>query len=675
MPGLCRDCLALVAETDAICSTCSGVRLVRHSNLFALTVAHIDCDAFYASVEKRDRPELRSRPVIVGGGVRGVVTAACYVARIYGVRSAMPMFKALRACPDAVVIKPDFRKYVAAGRAVRALMQRLTPLVQPLSIDEAVLDLAGTEALHGAPPAAVLAGFANDVEREVGVTVSVGLGANRLLAKIAVDLDKPRGFAVIGANDALSLLAGEPVGLLPGVGPALARRLAAKGITRLGQLQALDDRAARALLGEDGPSLSRRARGIDDRLVDPARATRSVSAETTFDRDLRRPEDLEAPLWRLAEKLARRLREQDFAAAGVVLKLKTVDFRVRTRATRLAAPSLLPDSIFAAARSMLLREATGPAFRLIGVGASPLALARDADPADLADPDSLRRRARQQAIDALRARLATLSSDAAGDCDSPRLIPGQRGFHESVASRSPSLCIAVNRVGSLAELPVSALHYGDVMGSRRRGLALVLAVGIAGTLSTTRPAAAQDAAAIQAIQTQIKELQVQLRKLQAQSAQRDAELRKAKQDAADARASAVQAQDQAHQAEKAAAAAPPAPAAAALPPGALPVYVPNYDPTKPNGTFNLGGVTVTLGGFVDLIGYYRSINENRGPLTSYNTIPFAGPTPQGDTGELGLSAQATRVSLKAAANIDDTSHIVGYGEIDFLNGAGNSNSV
>jgi DNA polymerase-4 len=283
-------------------------------------------------------------------------------------------------------------------------MQRLTPLVQPLSIDEAVLDLAGTEALHGAPPAAVLAGFANDVEREVGVTVSVGLGANRLLAKIAVDRDKPRGFVVIGANEAEALLRDEPVGLLPGVGPARARRLAAKGITRLGQLQALDERTARERIGEDGTSLCRRARGLDDRFVDPERTTQSISAETTFDSDVRRLVDLEAPLWRLAEKLARRLREQDLAAAGVVLKLKTTDFRVRSRASRLAAPSLLPDTIFAAARSLLAREATGPAFRLVGIGASPLALARDADPADLADPDSLRRRARQQAIDALRTR-------------------------------------------------------------------------------------------------------------------------------------------------------------------------------------------------------------------------------------------------------------------------------
>src|SRR5689334_2252613 len=273
VPALCRDCLA-VTEAGR-CASCSGTRIVRHPELFDLTIAHIDSDAFYAGVEKRARPELAARPVIVGGGVRGVVTAACYVARMYGVRSAMPMFKALKACPDAVVIRPDFDKYVAVGREIRAMMAKLTPLLQPLSIDEAVLDLAGTEALHGAPPAAVLARFAREVEATVGVTVSIGLAPNRLLAKIAAGRNKPRGFAVIGAHEAAALLAPEPVRLLPGVGPTLARQLAAKGITLLGHLQALTEREARHRLGDDGPSLVRRARGEDDRRIDPARETKS----------------------------------------------------------------------------------------------------------------------------------------------------------------------------------------------------------------------------------------------------------------------------------------------------------------------------------------------------------------------------------------------------------------
>lgn len=402
MTALCRDCDADPGAADE-CPHCGGRRIVRHEALFDLAVAHVDCDAFYASVEKRDQPELAARPVIVGGGVRGVVAAACYVARLHGVRSAMPMFKALKACPDAVVIRPDFAKYLAAARQIRALMGRLTPLVQPLSIDEAVLDLSGTAALHGGPPAVVLARLARQVEREVGVTVSIGLAPNRLLAKIAAGRDKPRGFCVIGA-EAVALLAPEPVRLLPGVGPALARRLEGLGITRLGHLQALDARTALRRLGEEGPDLVRRARGEDSRRVDPARETKSVSAETTFDADLTRREDLERHLWRLSEKLARRLAEQDLAASGVVLKLKTAGFALRTRARRLAGPTRLPDMLFAEARAMLAREADGTPYRLIGIGAQPLAPGAAADQPDLAEPERQRLKAAQQAIDALRAR-------------------------------------------------------------------------------------------------------------------------------------------------------------------------------------------------------------------------------------------------------------------------------
>ena len=402
MATLCRDCLIVGDASSARCAACSGTRLITHPELLKLTVAHIDCDAFYASVEKRDRPELAAKPVIVGGGVRGVVTAACYVARLYGVKSAMPMFKALKACPDAVVIRPNFSKYVAVGRQIRGMMTKLTPLVQPLSIDEAVLDLAGTEALHRAPPAVVLARFAREVEQEVGVTVSVGLAPNRLLAKIAAERDKPRGFAVIGA-EAASVLASEPVGLLPGVGPALARRLAAKGITLLGHLQVLSDREARERLGDDGPALVRRARGEDTRLVDPARETKSISAETTFDTDLSDVAALQTHLWRLAEKLSRRLKEHELAAGGVVLKLKTADFVIRTRATRLPA-TVLPDRLFEAASRLLVREATGTAFRLIGIGASPLLAGEEADRGDLVDGETPRLAATQAAIDSLRGR-------------------------------------------------------------------------------------------------------------------------------------------------------------------------------------------------------------------------------------------------------------------------------
>lgn len=405
MNSLCRDCLASLeaAGSISVCPACGGHRIVRHPELFSLAIAHVDCDAFYASVEKRDRPDLAGQPVIVGGGTRGVVTAACYIARIYGVRSAMPMFKALKACPDAVVIRPDFPKYAAAARHIRTLMADLTPLMQPLSIDEAVLDLHGTEALHGAPPAAVLARFANRVEHEVGVTVSIGLAPNRLLAKLAAGRDKPRGFAILG-TDAAAILAPEPVRLLPGVGPALERRLHALGLTRLADLQTLEDNDALRKLGDDGPALVRRARGQDSRRIIPNEAAKSISAETTFDTDIATGPALEKHLWRMAEKLALRLREKDVSAGGVVLKLKTAAFASRTRAQRLSGPTALPDRLFQAGRDLLARELDGTAFRLIGLGANPLMPAEAADRPDLADPDAPRRAAAQKAIDALRTR-------------------------------------------------------------------------------------------------------------------------------------------------------------------------------------------------------------------------------------------------------------------------------
>ncbi|WP_137178730.1 DNA polymerase IV [Roseomonas sp. AR75] len=403
MPALCRDCDHAAAAAFAACPACGSRRVVAHDELFALSVAHVDCDAFYASVEKRDRPELLTKPVIVGGGKRGVVSAACYVARTRGVRSAMPMFKALAACPDAVVIKPDMAKYVAAARQVRALMEALTPLVQPLSIDEAALDLSGTATLHKAPPAVVLARFARQVEREIGITVSIGLARNRLLAKLAAERDKPRGFAVLG-SEAAEWLADKPVGLLPGVGPALARRLEGAGFTRLGQLALLDPREAARRFGEEGPGLVARARGEDARRVTPDREAKSISAETTFDTDLRTLAELERPLWRMCEKLARRLKEKDLAAGGVVLKLKTAGFETRSRHARLARATRLPETLFRAVQPLLAKEATGAAFRLIGIGAQPLVAGDTADLPDLADPDSARRAAKWQAVDALRAR-------------------------------------------------------------------------------------------------------------------------------------------------------------------------------------------------------------------------------------------------------------------------------
>src|SRR6516225_10456559 len=304
----CRDCLADLDANARRCGECGSPRLVRHHALPALTLAHIDCDAFYATVEKRDNPDIADKPVIIGGGKRGVVSAACYIARTFGVRSAMPMFKALALCPSAIVIRPDMAKYVRVGREVRQAMQALTPLVEPLSIDEAFLDLSGTERVHGMIPAKVLARFAREVERDVGITVSVGLSCNKFLAKIASDLDKPRGFAALDQDEARSLLADKPVDFIFGVGPAAQERLANRGFRTIADLQSADEVELMKQFPTEGRRLWRLARGIDDRRVVADRGAKTISAETTFETDLSDFATLERLLWRLSEKVSARLK-------------------------------------------------------------------------------------------------------------------------------------------------------------------------------------------------------------------------------------------------------------------------------------------------------------------------------------------------------------------------------
>jgi len=379
---------------------------VVHAELETLTIAHLDCDAFYASVEKRDRPELRDRPVIVGGGRRGVVTTACYIARTFGVRSAMPMFKALKACPDAVVIRPDFAKYKAESRRIMAKLAALTPLIQPLSLDEAWLDMAGTQRLNCGSPALVLARAQGEIERETGLSVSIGLSCNKVLAKIASDLDKPRGFAVIGAAEAQTFLAPRPVGLLPGVGPAMVKRLEAAGYRRIGDLARADAKALVRTFGGQGLSLAGLARGEDNRRVDPDRTRKSVSTETTFDEDLSAQAALEDRLWLCCEKVAARARAEGVAGRGVVLKLKTEDFRQITRRRTLDAPTQTAKTLFAITRELLAAETGSTAFRLIGVGLADLSETPDgAPPQDLfSDQGETRARTTERALDALRAK-------------------------------------------------------------------------------------------------------------------------------------------------------------------------------------------------------------------------------------------------------------------------------
>jgi DNA polymerase-4 len=404
MSAFCRDCLAPARDGAPRCAACGSPRVLAHPELATLSLAHVDCDAFYASVEKRDDPALRDKPVIVGGGRRGVVAAACYVARLYGVRSAMPMFKALAACPEAVVIRPNMAKYAAASREVRALMLETTPLVEPLSLDEAFLDLAGTERLHRGAPALTLARLARRIEERVGVTVSVGLSCNKFLAKLASDMDKPRGFAVIGRAEAMAVLAGRGVGTIWGVGKVLERRLNADGIRTIGQLQQRDLPWLAARYGAMGRRLYHFARGEDERTVEPDAETKSISAETTFEVDIAARDRLEALLWPLCETVAARLKRQGLAGRTVTLKLKTVRFRLLTRRVSLPAPTQLADSIFRAARPLLAAAAEGTAFRLIGIGVENLDRPEAADPPDLLDLGGRSRAAIERAVDDLRAR-------------------------------------------------------------------------------------------------------------------------------------------------------------------------------------------------------------------------------------------------------------------------------
>jgi DNA polymerase-4 len=383
-PALCRDCCEFIDAADDACRACGSRRLVAHPELRNLAIGHIDCDAFYASVEKRDRPDLRDQPLIVGhAGGRGVVTTACYIARTFGVRSAMPMFKAMDLCPNAVVLTPDMAKYKRVSGDIRAIFDAETPVVEPLSLDEAYLDLSLEHRHAGDPSAVALARIAQRVERDVGITVSIGLSCNKFLAKLASELDKPRGFSVIGAAEAKAFLAPLSVRKINGVGAATAARLEGNGIMTIGQLQARSEVQLVTQYGKLGRRLAQFAHGQDDRSVMPHRETKSISAETTFRHDTGSADDLRAAARLLGQRVAEQLQRKGLACATVVLKLKTSDFRTLTRSQRLPHPTQRVDAVLEAALHMIGKEADGRTFRLIGIGAAELRPAAEADPPDL----------------------------------------------------------------------------------------------------------------------------------------------------------------------------------------------------------------------------------------------------------------------------------------------------
>ena len=402
MKAFCRDCFWQGEQAVRRCPDCASPRIVAHADLDRLAIAHMDCDAFYASVEKRDRPELRDRAVIVGGGKRGVVTTCCYIARIKGVRSAMPMFKALKLCPEAVVIKPDFSKYRAASKQILGMAGELTPLIQNLSLDEAWMDLSGTERLHGAPPAITLARLQARIEAQTGLTVSIGLAPNKFLAKVASDLDKPRGFSVIG-SEAQAFLAPRPVGILPGVGPAMVASLEKAGFRTVGDLARAGVKELAERFGSHGLRLSALAHGEDHRAVNPREERKGISAETTFNEDLSALCDLEDVLAELAEKVARHARADGLAGRVVTLKLRTTDFRILTRRRTIAVPTQTAKTLFAVGRELLAREATGRPYRLIGVGLAELVEAGAVED-DFFAGDERKALAGEKTLDAIRER-------------------------------------------------------------------------------------------------------------------------------------------------------------------------------------------------------------------------------------------------------------------------------
>lgn len=404
IPTFCRDCFTRFDATPR-CPNCGSPRLVSHAELDRLSIAHMDCDAFYASVEKRDNPELKDKPVIIGGGRRGVVSTACYIARIKGVRSAMPMFKALKLCPEAVVIKPRMAAYVEASQQIRAFMLDLTPAIEPLSLDEAFLDLSGTARLHGAPPSVMMARLVQRMESELGLSGSVGLSHNKFLAKIASDLDKPRGYSIIGKAETNAFLHDKPVTLIWGVGKAMQAKLERDGIRKFSDLLRRDRKTLTDSYGLMGDRLWHLARGMDYRVVKSSAPVKSISKETTLLEDTSAFDTLSGHLWRLSEQVSNRAKKKQQSGLVVTLKLKRSSHQSLTRRVTLSTPTQIADRIYSTAIPLLENAIDQGPFRLIGVGISNLTEASRAEGySDLLDQEAGNRAKAEQATDAIRAK-------------------------------------------------------------------------------------------------------------------------------------------------------------------------------------------------------------------------------------------------------------------------------
>jgi nucleotidyltransferase/DNA polymerase involved in DNA repair len=377
----------------------------------ARTILHVDMDAFYAAVEQRDHPAYRGRPVVVGadpkgGRGRGVVAACSYEARAAGVRSALPISQAWRLCPDAVFLRPRFARYAQVSEAVFSVLCRYTDRLEPLSIDEAFLDVTGSDRLFGGG-AAVGRRIKESVREELGLVASVGVAPNKFVAKVASDLEKPDGFVVVQPEEVAAFLAPLPLGRLWGVGPKTADRLMRVGLRTIGDVARLRPRDLSGLLGEGAEHLVRLARGEDDRPVEPGAAAKSLGAETTFEEDVDDPEVVRRALLALADRVAGRLRRRRLRAGGVTLKLRDARFVTCTRSALLPRPTDLGDDLYREALALLARvPRSGGPVRLVGVTATRLE-AQGEGTVQLGlfeAPGDGRRRELFRAVDALEAR-------------------------------------------------------------------------------------------------------------------------------------------------------------------------------------------------------------------------------------------------------------------------------
>ncbi len=368
------------------------------------TILHVDLDAFFAAVEQRDRPELRGRPVIVGGGggedSRGVVSAASYEARKFGVHSAMSLREAYRRCPNGVFLPVDGRRYQAASREVMTILRRFTPQVEPISIDEAFLDVSGSVALFG-DGAAIARQIKDAVQAEVGLTASVGVATTKLVAKIASDLRKPDGLVVVAPGEEAAFLAPLPISRLWGVGEKTATVLADYAVRTIGDLAALPPDLIERRFGKHGASLVERARGIDPDSVHEGDPAKSVGHEHTFDVDTSDPETIERTLLAMSDGVAGRLRSAGVRAATVAVKIRDSSFRTITRQRTLSEPTDLTEPIFRAALELARPEVRGIRVRLLGVTASNLG---EREQLALFEATEPRRRRAVEAADSLRRR-------------------------------------------------------------------------------------------------------------------------------------------------------------------------------------------------------------------------------------------------------------------------------